>query len=59
MTELNPFCDHLVKEREGDTSAALLDFFRLVELGDTTAHRLAAKHTALEIYDGMRRAALA
>ena len=58
MTELNTFCDHLVKEREGDTSAALLDFFRLVELGDVTAHLLASKHTALEIYDAMRRAAL-
>ena len=56
MKDLDKFCEQLVKTHCGDTAAALADFFQLVALGDTTAHIFAAKHTALELWESLRRA---
>ena len=57
MLDLEKLCEQLVKAHGGDVAAALADFFQLLSLGDKAAHALAAKHTVLELWDALQRAA--
>lgn len=56
MTDLEEFCEQLVKAHGGDVKTALADFFQLLALGDQRAHGLAGKHSASELWEAFRRA---
>ena len=57
MTDLENFCDQLVKAHQGDVSGALSDFFQLLAVGDATTSHLAANNTILDLWNALQRAA--